>query len=118
MLDIYFEPSFGNRPHSLVGGDSVINEFEAALNSRPGSRKGANLNFGNDNPFEPMSKNQILDELAESRQQAREGNYRDFDEALDARNTKKRLATIAPTLALCTDEELASLGYRTIHFAK
>ncbi|MBR1628552.1 MAG: type II toxin-antitoxin system RelE/ParE family toxin [Lachnospiraceae bacterium] len=36
--------------------------------------------------------------------------------AMDARNTKKRLATIAPTLALCTDEELASLGYRTIHF--
>ena len=38
--------------------------------------------------------------------------------AKDARNTKKRLASMAHTLALCQDEELASLGYRTIHFAK
>ena len=41
------------------------------------------LNLPNDNPFEPMSKQQILNELAESRQQAEDGNYRDFDEALD-----------------------------------
>lgn len=41
------------------------------------------LNLPNDNPFEPMSKQQILNELAESRRQAEDGDYRDFDEALD-----------------------------------
>ncbi len=36
--------------------------------------------------------------------------------AKDARATKKRLSEKAPLFQFCPDEELAALGYRTIHF--
>ncbi len=36
-----------------------------------------------DNPFAPMTEQQILDDLAESREEAEKGNYRGFDEFMD-----------------------------------
>ncbi len=36
-----------------------------------------------DNPFAPMTEQQILDDLAESREEAEKGNYREFDEFMD-----------------------------------
>ena len=40
-------------------------------------------NFCEDNPFKPMSKEEIYADLAESRACYERGEYRDFDEALD-----------------------------------
>ena len=36
-----------------------------------------------DNPFAPTTEQQILDELAESREEVEKGNYREFDEFMD-----------------------------------
>lgn len=41
------------------------------------------VNLCSDNPFKPMSANEILDELAESRACYERGEFQDFDEALD-----------------------------------
>lgn len=40
-------------------------------------------NFCEDNPFKPMSKQEIYAELAEARACYERGEYQDFDEALD-----------------------------------
>ena len=40
-------------------------------------------NFGEDSPFKPMSKQEILAELAESRACYERGEYQNFDEVLD-----------------------------------
>lgn len=39
-------------------------------------------NFCVANPFKPLASNEILDELAESRECYERGEYKDFDEAL------------------------------------
>ena len=39
--------------------------------------------FSDDNPFKPMSEKEILEALAESRENYAHGEYQDFDEALD-----------------------------------
>ncbi len=39
--------------------------------------------FSDDNPFKPMSKKEILADLAKSRQCYDNGDYQDFDEALE-----------------------------------
>ena len=40
-------------------------------------------NFFDENPFKPLSQNEILEELAESRDCYARGEYKEFDEALD-----------------------------------
>lgn len=40
-------------------------------------------NFFEDNPFKPMSKNEILSELAEAREAFSRGEYQDFDAAAE-----------------------------------
>ncbi len=40
-------------------------------------------NFGEDSPFKPMSKKEILAELAESHACYERGEYQNFDDALD-----------------------------------
>lgn len=39
--------------------------------------------FSDDNPFKPMSREEILADLSESRACYDRGEYQDFDEALD-----------------------------------
>ena len=39
--------------------------------------------FSDDNPFKPLSRKEILDDLAESRQCYECGKYQDFDDALE-----------------------------------
>ena len=46
MQDIYFDPSFGNRPQDLVGRATYLREFEAALSTRPGNRARSILILG------------------------------------------------------------------------
>jgi hypothetical protein len=41
------------------------------------------INFCDDNPYKPLSKNEILDELAESRKCYQNGEGEDFDKAID-----------------------------------
>ena len=41
------------------------------------------MNYINDSPIKPRSGQQIKDELSLSREDARNGNYRDFDEFMD-----------------------------------
>lgn len=41
------------------------------------------VNLCADNPFKPMSANEILEELAESRACYERGEFQDFDEVLD-----------------------------------
>ncbi len=46
------------------------------------------------NPFIPLSSKEILDELALSRKDYQQGNYQDFDEALDEISQKYDLDKI------------------------
>jgi hypothetical protein len=41
------------------------------------------INFCEDNPYKPLSKNEILNELAESRACYQNGEGEDFDKAVD-----------------------------------
>ena len=46
------------------------------------------MNFAKDSPFAPLSEQEILDELAESRREAEKGNFRDFDDFMDELEAK------------------------------
>jgi hypothetical protein len=69
----------------------VINTLEAnmkLLSTIPEERqeeiqKYLLINFCEDNPYKPLSKNEILNELAESRKCYQNGEGEDFDKAVD-----------------------------------
>lgn len=46
------------------------------------------MNFCGNNPYKPLNKNEILSELAESRECYARGEGEDFDEALDEISVK------------------------------
>lgn len=49
------------------------------------------MNFCGNNPYKPLSKNEILSELAESRMCFNNGEGEDFDKALDEIGAKYEL---------------------------
>lgn len=46
MKDSAFVPSFGNRPHSLVGREDILDIFRNSFTSLPGSRERSILLLG------------------------------------------------------------------------
>ena len=61
MVDLIFSPSFGNKPSSLVGRNSIMKELCDSLNSLPGSRERVRLIIGQ----RGMGKTVLLLELAD-----------------------------------------------------
>ena len=61
MKDVFFVPSFGNKPRNLVGREDVLKNFEECLESVPGSRERAMLMLGQ----RGMGKTVLLLELAD-----------------------------------------------------
>lgn len=61
MKDVFFVPSFGNRPKNLVGREDVLRSFDVSLDSVPGSRDRALLILGQ----RGSGKTVLLLELAE-----------------------------------------------------
>ncbi len=55
---------------------TIPEEFQGAIHTYL-------VNLCADNPFKPMSANEILEELAESRACYERGEFQDFDEVLD-----------------------------------
>lgn len=68
MFDVFFEPSFGNRPRNLVGRDKYLRDFRDALTTRTGSRERSVLIIGQ----RGYGKTVLLLEMADI---ARESGY-------------------------------------------
>jgi len=68
MKDIFFVPSFGNKPRNLVGREDILRIFENCLDAVPGSRERSMLILGQ----RGMGKTVLLLELAEM---ARKKNF-------------------------------------------
>ncbi|MDO4961056.1 MAG: AAA family ATPase [Eubacteriales bacterium] len=61
MQDTIFAPSFGNRPHALIGREETMSEMKSCLESRPGTRERAVIILGQ----RGSGKTVILWELAD-----------------------------------------------------
>ena len=61
MKDLFFVPSFGNKPRNLVGREDILSIFEDCLDAAPGSRERTMLLLGQ----RGMGKTVLLLELAD-----------------------------------------------------